>query len=72
VDIFYYLKLPKVFKVPLPDIPAQKKAPDKCINILSEALKNGGYLLSHIIAVPSTWTGLTSLFGMGRGGTLSL
>jgi len=34
--------------------------------------KNGGYLLSHIIAVPSTWTGLTSLFGMGRGGTLSL
>ena len=30
-------------------------------------LKNGGYLLSHFYAVPSTWLGLTSLFGMGRG-----
>ncbi|MBS5486892.1 hypothetical protein PN568_06890, partial [Parabacteroides merdae] len=26
-------------------------------------LKNGGYLLSHFYAVPSTWLGLTSLFG---------
>ena len=32
-------------------------------------LKNGGYLLSHGCAVPSARAGLTSLFGMGRGGT---
>src|SRR5690606_2772646 len=31
-------------------------------------LKMGGDLLSHISAVPSALTGLTSLFGMGRGG----
>ena len=31
--------------------------------------KNGGYLLSHGCAVPSARAGLTSLFGMGRGGT---
>ena len=30
--------------------------------------KGGGYLLSRI-AVPSAQVGLTSLFGMGRGGT---
>ena len=35
-------------------------------------LKNGGYLLSHFYAVPSTWLGLTSLFGMGRGGSPTL
>ena len=34
--------------------------------------KNGGYLLSHGFAVPSARTGLTSLFGMGRGGTPTL
>ena len=34
--------------------------------------KNGGYLLSHGCAVPSARTGLTSLFGMGRGGTPTL
>ena len=34
--------------------------------------KNGGYLLSHFYAVPSTWLGLTSLFGMGRGGSPTL
>ena len=33
------------------------------------SLKNGGYLLSHGCAVPSARAGLTSLFGMGRGGT---
>ena len=32
-------------------------------------LKSGGYLLSHGCAVPSAQAGLTSLFGMGRGGT---
>ena len=31
--------------------------------------KKGGYLLSHGCAVPSARAGLTSLFGMGRGGT---
>ena len=34
--------------------------------------KNGDYLLSHCYAVPSAWSGLTSLFGMGRGGSLTL
>ena len=34
--------------------------------------KIGGYLLSHFYAVPSAWSGLTSLFGMGRGGPLTL
>ena len=34
--------------------------------------ENGGYLLSHFYAVPSAWLGLTSLFGMGRGGTPTL
>ena len=31
--------------------------------------KDGGYLLSHCYAVPSARLGLTSLFGMGRGGS---
>ena len=31
-------------------------------------LKKGGDILSHRIAVPSAQAGLTSLFGMGRGG----
>ncbi len=31
-------------------------------------LKKGGDLLSHPVAVPSARTGLTSLFGMERGG----
>ncbi len=34
--------------------------------------ENGGDLLSHCDAVPSARGGLTSLFGMGRGGTLAL
>ena len=38
----------------------------------SSVIKNGGYLLSHFYAVPSTWLGLTSLFGMGRGGSPTL
>ena len=39
---------------------------------VSSLSKNGGYLLSHGCAVPSARTGLTSLFGMGRGGTPTL
>ena len=35
-------------------------------------LKNGGGLLSHCDAVPSAPLGLTSLFGMGRGGSPTL
>jgi hypothetical protein len=31
-------------------------------------IKMGGDILSHTNAVPSARTGLTSLFGMGRGG----
>ena len=34
--------------------------------------KTGGDLLSHLLAVPSALKGLTSLFGMGRGGSPSL
>ena len=34
--------------------------------------QTGGYLLSHFYAVPSAQLGLTSLFGMGRGGTPTL
>ena len=34
---------------------------------MMKVLKEGGDLLSHIIAVPSAQTGLTSLFGMVRG-----
>ena len=37
-------------------------------NKLLRLLKFGGDLLSHCYAVPSALTGLTSLFGMGRGG----
>ena len=47
-----------------------KKSPEYWIS--TRDFKNGGYLLSHLSAVPSTWSGLTSLFGMGRGGTLTL
>ena len=53
-----------------------------CVRIQKKSLRNffksggfnqnGGYLLSHCDAVPSAWQGLTSLFGMGRGGTLVL
>ena len=39
---------------------------------LSRFLKNGGVLLSHCDAVPSAPLGLTSLFGMGRGGSPTL
>ena len=48
------------------------KRPCKLLLARSLLLKNGGYLLSHGCAVPSARTGLTSLFGMGRGGTPTL
>jgi hypothetical protein len=35
-------------------------------------VEDGGYLLFHCYAVPSTLLGLTSLFGMGRGGSPTL
>ena len=34
--------------------------------------QSGGYLLSHKSAVPSAMLSLTTLFGMGRGGTSAL
>ena len=37
--------------------------------LMNRDKKVGDVLLSHITAVPSAQTGLTSLFGMGRGGT---
>ena len=43
-------------------------SPRDCSQRLPEK-KDGGYLLSHGCAVPSARAGLTSLFGMGRGGT---
>ena len=49
---------------PAPDGRAQ----DSWLNLK----KNGGDLLSHCHAVPSARTGLTALFGMGRGGTPAL
>ena len=46
----------------------KKKNPDK--HKLIEVHKNGGYLLSRAQdGLPSAMLGLTSLFGMGRGGT---
>ena len=35
---------------------------------ITAGLKFGSFLLSHLSAVPSALAGLTSLFGMGRGG----
>ena len=48
-----------------------KKSRSSILERLS-VLKVGGDLLSRFYAVPSALTGLTSLFGMGRGGTLLL
>ena len=56
----------------LPNFPQNAK---ESLGTFSKGLlfsKNGGYLLSHGCAVPSARTGLTSLFGMGRGGTPTL
>ena len=40
--------------------------------LMRNSHKNGGDLLSRGCAVPSARPGLTSLFGMGRGGTPEL
>ena len=40
--------------------------------LMRNSQKNGGDLLSRGCAVPSARPGLTSLFGMGRGGTPAL
>ena len=48
---------------------AHKKKEQPHLHAVALFLKNGGYLLSHCYAVPLTLSGLTSLFGMGRGGT---
>ena len=50
----------------------EKKRRERYLDHSRPSLKNGGYLLSHCHAVPSAWRGLTSLFGMGRGGSLAL
>ena len=49
-----------------------KRSPSEHSPKDSFSSKNGGYLLSHGCAVPSARSGLTSLFGMGRGGTPTL
>ena len=53
---------------PLPGLEVIQKKPSG-IALGGLLTKNGGYLLSHGCAVPSARAGLTSLFGMGRGGT---
>ena len=53
---------------PLPGLEGIQKKPSG-IALGGLLTKNGGYLLSHGCAVPSARAGLTSLFGMGRGGT---
>ena len=45
------------------------KAPSIIADARGFSVESGGYLLSHGCAVPSAQAGLTSLFGMGRGGT---
>ena len=51
------------------DRPKGHAAPIKKITLTvwSGLLKKGSDILSHITAVPSAQSGLTSLFGMGRG-----
>ena len=49
-----------------------KKENPQAFLLKGSPFENGGYLLSHFYAVPSAWLGLTSLFGMGRGGTPTL
>ena len=48
----------------------------KSVRLLADAflLDPGGYLLSRTVSsqVPSAYEGLTSVFGMGTGGTLQL
>ena len=51
---------------------SNKKETPQAYLLEGSPFENGGYLLSHFYAVPSAWLGLTSLFGMGRGGTPTL
>ena len=53
-----------IFRVPSGRYICNKKSP---INTDRAFQKKGGDILSHITAVPSAQSGLTSLFGMGRG-----
>ena len=46
-----------------------KKAP---LGLLQGALRKGAATYSPGLPVPSAWRGLTSLFGMGRGGPPAL
>ena len=49
-------------------ISLSKTQKQKSLSITRQAFqKKGGDILSHITAVPSAQSGLTSLFGMGRG-----
>ena len=48
--------------------PRENKKASEIFRNLRLLIKEGGYLLSRI-AVPSAQVSLTSLFGMGRGGT---
>ena len=54
------------------ETPSNKKENPQAYLLEGSPFENGGYLLSHFYAVPSAWLGLTSLFGMGRGGTPTL
>ena len=45
----------------------KKKSP---LKLKGDFIKSGDDLLSHLMAVSSALKGLTSLFGMGRGGHL--
>ena len=47
----------------------KKEAP---LGLLQGALRKGAATYSPGLPVPSAWRGLTSLFGMGRGGTPAL
>ncbi len=53
-------------------VAAPKRKKSDTLARIGFSFKKGGDLLSHFYAVPSALTGLTSLFGMGRGGALSL
>ena len=55
-------KIPLVFK-------AYKKRSSKSLDLEDPSKRRQPPTLPHCIAVPSAQAGLTSLFGMGRGGT---
>ena len=50
----------------------KKGDPDRQISDRVSCIKSGSFLLSHLPAVPSAQVSLTSLFGMGRGGSSPL